>query len=49
MACRESRFELGAVEKQMALEKIGDEVLRLTDKNPDKKEEGSQTCHSHLP
>lgn len=41
--------ELGAVEKQMALEKIGDEVLRLTDKNPDKKEEGRQTCRTHLP
>jgi two-component system chemotaxis response regulator CheB len=38
-------FELGAVEKQMPLEKIGDEVLRLTDKN----EEGSRACRSHLP
>lgn len=38
-------YEIGAVEKQMPLKKIGDEVLRLTDKN----KEGRQTCRSHLP
>jgi two-component system chemotaxis response regulator CheB len=38
-------YEIGAVEKQMPLKKIGDEVLRLTDKS----KEGRQTCRSHLP
>ncbi|HLH11631.1 MAG TPA: chemotaxis response regulator protein-glutamate methylesterase [Methylovirgula sp.] len=38
-------FELGAVEKQVPLERIGEEVLRLTNK----KEEGSRECRSHLP
>ena len=38
-------YEIGAVEKQMPLKKIGDEVLRLTDKT----KEGRQTCRSHLP
>jgi two-component system chemotaxis response regulator CheB len=38
-------FEIGAVEKQMPLKKIGDEVLRLTNKS----KEGRQICRSHLP
>ncbi|MEW6437506.1 MAG: chemotaxis response regulator protein-glutamate methylesterase [Pseudomonadota bacterium] len=38
-------FEIEAVEKQLPLEKIGGEILRLTNKN----EEGGRACRSRLP
>ena len=38
-------FEIEAVEKQLPLEKIGGEILRLTNRN----EEGGRACRSHLP
>jgi two-component system, chemotaxis family, protein-glutamate methylesterase/glutaminase len=38
-------FEVDAVEKQLPLEKIGNEILRLTSRN----EEGGRACHSRQP
>ncbi len=38
-------FEIEAVEKQLPLEKIGGEILRLTNRN----EEGGRACRSRLP
>ena len=38
-------FELGGVEKQTPLNKIGDEIISLTTK----KEEGGRSCQRHLP
>jgi two-component system, chemotaxis family, protein-glutamate methylesterase/glutaminase len=38
-------FERGGVEKQLPLQKIGNEILRLTNRN----EEGDRQCHSRTP
>jgi two-component system chemotaxis response regulator CheB len=38
-------FERGCVERQLPLERIGNEILRLTNRN----EEGNRQCHSRTP
>jgi two-component system, chemotaxis family, protein-glutamate methylesterase/glutaminase len=38
-------FERGGVERQLPLERIGNEILRLTNRN----EEGNRQCHSRTP